>query len=211
MKVTCERAEDCWSVISGFRRMICEELRFDPDGPLGQPLEYASYIIAWDRAGIPVAMAEVFRYDQAFARYEDCSYNDATDLSAVAPLNELAHIRSMATLKDRRMTRMFGYLCFGLGHVTRALGCRFTTAGTGTDNTDVIRLHDGAGMTALGTYDAEGEPQRLSLLDTQPILDRFELLRNPSFLQLDQEKLADLRTRSGLLRSQRQRAFDAAS
>lgn len=193
MRMTLATAETHADDIVRLRREICSLIHLDPNGRSVHPLPYAAYVFGWEE-GVeqPIAMGELFRYDQAFDRFEDAVYSQATDLSRLGSLRELVHIRSMYTAPNRRSGRLFGYLCVAVAVAARGLGARYATAGTSVDNAAILKIHRAAGMQPLGGYTVDGAPQQLSLLEIEWVLKRAERLRYKHIVQFSDDVLIEI-------------------
>lgn len=88
-------------------------------------------------------MIEFFLYDQAFDSYETPPYSQAANLSELAPLHQMAHLRSVILAEPYRKTRLFQYLLMAMALTAFRMGARFMTAGTGVHNHSILALHQG--------------------------------------------------------------------
>ncbi|MFI5268176.1 MAG: GNAT family N-acetyltransferase [Chloroflexota bacterium] len=170
-------AEACPEVVIRFRQEICRGVGLNPEGPAAQPLDVASYLFAMvDGCSPPVGMIEFFFYDQAFRSFSDAVYSQAADLGAIAPMSEMAHIRSVFVAADWRRTPLFRYLMAAMVVSAHRMGARYMTAGTGLHNRAILALHRRAGMAPLGQYEVDGSAQQLSLLQLDLIVPRAEAI-----------------------------------
>jgi GNAT superfamily N-acetyltransferase len=181
--------------VTRFRREICRDIGLDPDGPAARPLPAGSYLfVAAASCPAPIGMIELFFYDQLFRSYHEAVYSQAADLAAIAPMHELAHVRSVYVAAGQRRTQLFRYLMAAMVVAARRMGARYLTAGTGLHNHTILALHRRAGMARLGEYVVDGSPQQLSLLALEPIADRAE--RIAARVDLDLSAAASLRRRT---------------
>jgi hypothetical protein len=190
------RATDYEDVIRDFRREICGRLGLNPNGPGIQPLPHALYIFACDDSHArPSGMAEFFFYDDAFASFSASIYNHACDLSRIAPMHEMIHVRSVIIDQQHRNSKLFLHLSVSLITSAWDLGARYMTAATSTGYDYILGLHKTAGMTRLGTFVVDGAPQQLSLLELEPVAARAQRLRRKT-IQTDYSARAAIDRRS---------------
>jgi hypothetical protein len=186
MFIKLSRAANHEDVIRDFRREICCRLGLNPSGPGIQPLPHAVYIFAlMEGEARPAGMAEFFFYDDAFASYSASIYNHACDLSRIAPMHEMIHVRSVIIDPQHRNSKLFLHLSVSLITTAWDLGARYMTASTSTGYDYILGLHKTAGMTRLGTFVVDGEPQQLSLLELEPVAARAQRLRRRKTIYTD--------------------------
>lgn len=195
--VTVELPERHHDTIVAFRQEICSIIGLDPHGLLTAPLPFAAYLFVYpDQGQAPAGMVEFFFYDQAYDTYAGAPYSQAADLEQIAPMHQMAHVRSVILTAPYRQSRLFQYLCMGMTMAASHMGARFITAGTGLHNHSILALHRKAGMRKLGTYTfGDGAVQQLSLLDLEPIARRVMAMQCPRFLHLDPSLLQEVRHR----------------
>jgi hypothetical protein len=193
-------AEERPETIVRFREEICRVIGIDPGGPNVQPLDFATYFFV-EQDHVPVGMVELFFYDQCFATYADAPYARAADLSALAPLRELAHVGSVIVESPHRGTRAFLFLTAAMILGAQCMGARYLTAATGADNQEILALHKNAGMTSLGRYEQGGSALALSLLDVGSRARQAEVIFDRHRIALDRNALQALRGRCGLQRA----------
>ena len=164
--------------IHGFRKRICTLIGVDPDGPAARPLAEALYLFAFARDKLaPVAMVEFYFYEDVFQSYQRAPFNDAYQLSTIAPMSAMIHVRSVIMEDEYRHSMLFLYLSAALVETAYSLGARFLTAATSMQYDYILGLHTTAGMRKLGTFTVEGSPQQLSLLELEPAALRASRIR----------------------------------
>lgn len=201
-RVTVELPEHRYDTIRAFRQEICRTVGLDPEGPAADPLPYATYLFVYPPAGRvgevsePAGMVEFFLYDQAFDSYESAPYSEAANLAELAPMGQMAHLRSVILAEQYRKTRLFQYLLMAMALTAFRMGARFMTAGTGLHNHSILALHQGAGMRRLGFWTPENcAPQQLSLLELEPLAQRVAAMKQLRFFEFEPERLRALRNR----------------
>jgi hypothetical protein len=193
-RIRISPAEERPESIVHFRQEICRVIGMDDSGPNAQPLDYATYLFV-ERDHEQVGMIELFFYDQCFGTYADAIYARAADLSALAPMCELAHVGSVIVDPPYRGTRAFLFLTAAMVLAAHRMGARYLTAATGVANHEILALHRNAGMTPLGRFNHDGSSFALSLLDVgsrahqaAAILERHGIALDPDALQALRER-----------------------
>ncbi len=141
-------------------------------------------------------MTEFFFYDDAYQSYSASLYNHACDLSQIAPMHEMIHVRSVIIDDARRNSRLFLHLSTSLITTAWDLGARYMTTSTSTSYDYVLGLHKNAGMTRLGTFVFDGVPQQLSLLELEPVAARAQRLRRRETVYADRSAREAIHRRS---------------
>ena len=186
MFIQLSRSPGNEEVIREFRRDICQRIGMSPNGPGVHPLPHAFYLFAREnRYSDPAGMIEFFFYDDAFADYSDSVYSQAGDLSQVAPMQEMIHVRSVIIDEAHRNSKMFLHLCAALMATAWDMGARFMTASTSTNYQYILGLHKNAGMKRLGVFTLDGAAQQLSFLELEPVASRAKRLTRHAVLQVD--------------------------
>lgn len=196
MNVTLARAGEHAELIRRFRTEIATLIGMEQTPAATDPLPYGLYLfVTGEGSGAPVGMAEFYFYDDAFSDYRSCVYSRAFDLSKIAPMHEMIHLRSLYLGPQHRNSVAFLYLVASLVDLAVEFGARFMTAGTAVDYAYVVRLHRTARMRTLGTYEVDGSQQALALMDLAPVARRARMLTRRAHITLERTVAADLEPR----------------
>lgn len=191
--------------IRGFRKRICMAIGVNPSGPAAESLAHSLYLFGFADGQIPpVGMAEFFFHDDALHSYTNALHHQAYDLSKIAPLREMIHLRSLIIADEFQRSSLFLYLCAAVTEIAHDLGAHYLTAATNVEYSYVVGLHKNAGMAKLGTYCLDGSVQQLSLIELEGSVHRARRLcrRRPPIYGTELiEALKETRFRNALLAS----------
>ena len=164
MWIKLARKDGYENSIRAFRKQISTRLGMNPS-LTAEPLPHAWYVFGFrEERALPVGMTEFFFYDDAYETYASSPYNKAYELSTIAPMGEVIHLRSLAIEEEHRNPMLFLRLCAATIEIASNLGARYMTAATCAHYDYILALYERAGMVKLGNFTTNGAPCQLSLL-----------------------------------------------